>query len=143
MTTGLLIRDKDGRTIMDPDTFTVRMVTMFNYWGGGMSFGERRWISVPSARAGMFVQLSPLWQYPRGENLISDEDDINFSIMAHSYKYSPYTSAVPVADHLPCMPSAWVTNGYVVVDAPAASYWAYDSRTYVLANVAVYLLVNI
>lgn len=139
MTTGLLIKDSSGRVVMDPNTFTVRMVTAFNHYGGQMAFGEQRLISVPAARTGMFVQLSPLWQYGSGVNLQKE-----FIETRHWQWEGEY---IPNSDQFPCLPSAYSTNGGIVIYAPSINQWARNSGNYpstrVLADVAVYLLVHI
>lgn len=60
MTLGLLIKDADGRAILDPSTFTVRLVATVKLSGGAST--EVRSFSVPAAKAGMFAVAAPASQ---------------------------------------------------------------------------------
>lgn len=53
MKQGLLVKDASGRVLLDPDTFTVRLVTSL-YFPAGSYRGTVR-LNCPQARTGMFA----------------------------------------------------------------------------------------
>lgn len=125
MVMGLVIRDAAGKVILDPNTFTVRMVAEVEVRRGNMAPNARIRISVPQARAGMFAQVSPLRAYPSGQNLYGSRLYPNGFIVD--------TSRV---DNLQCVPYAEVGNGYVDLVAYniAGSVAHADVVVYVLSN---------
>lgn len=60
MSFGLLVKDASGRAILDPSTFTVRLVTTVRLTGGASA--EVRSFPVPDAKAGMFAVAAPASQ---------------------------------------------------------------------------------
>lgn len=60
MSYGLLIRDSDGREIINPDTFTVRLVKTLVFSGGIASSVQRH--QVAEAEPGMFAVAAPATQ---------------------------------------------------------------------------------
>jgi hypothetical protein len=60
MSIGLLVKDANGRAILDPSTFTVRLVTTVRLTGGASA--EVRSFPVPAAKAGMFAVAAPASQ---------------------------------------------------------------------------------
>lgn len=61
MTFGLLIKDRQGRVVLDPDTFTVRLIATFEVPPGAWTVPVR--FSIPLAAAGMFATASPKGQF--------------------------------------------------------------------------------
>lgn len=116
MSHGLLIKDAYGRTIMGPETFTVRMVDSRLSNVGRMRVGQT--INLPMSskvKAGMFAIVMPLKQYRVG-----------------------YTAnAMHEADKPACLPSAVVYDGYVALEASGVASSLVDG------NVAIYVFTNI
>lgn len=68
MTHGLVIKDSSGRVVIDPDTFTVRLIATFQVPSGSWSSAIR--FPVPLAAEGMFATATPLGQFRYAPNPI-------------------------------------------------------------------------
>lgn len=123
MSIGLLVKDADGRVIIDPDTFTVRLVRTV-YVGGG-----RRWaplkVAVPEAKSGMFATATPVAQYPMSCRY-SDIQNANWQSDLGDYHFQT-TTRMPVFD---------VTDGAITL-RPPMSGGCFDG------NLHIYLFVNV
>lgn len=117
MSTGLLIKDENGRVVIAPDTFTVRLIARVLLPVGVYAAPVR--LSCPKARLGMFVVCSPLRNIPI-PGLIGYNDD--------------YTSATKAT--WTRFPTARVEDGAVVC-APSGSNTVFDGNIdlMVMANV--------
>lgn len=125
MPMGLIIRDGQGRVILDPSTFTVRLVAEIEVRRGNMAPGSSIRIPVAGVKAGMFGQVSPLRAYPSGQNLYGSR------LYPNGFIYD--TSRV---DNLQCVPYVNVGNGYI--DLVAYSL----AGSVAIADVVVYVLTN-
>lgn len=116
---GVVIRDANGRVVIGPDTFTVRLLdTVFLAAGT-----YRSAVTVPCKRArwGMFATVSSLavWS-PPGSQFIGS---------------TVYDSPAMAAKTMPPMPCVRVVDGGVVCFPPAANtVFAGNLVLYVLAN---------
>lgn len=118
MTHGLLIKDAQGRTIIGPDTFTVRMIDQKISGVGMMKPGSSSRINMSSkVRSGMFAIVMPLKQY-----------SIGYVAPYDTYRANP----LPV-----CLPYVTVHDGYVVLRADGMR----DAR--IDGNVAIYVFTNV
>lgn len=133
MSIGLLIKDTSGKTIIGPETFTVRLVEAKAVMLGNMGAGSSVDVAFSSAvRSDMFVQLVPLFQYPEGMNLQGSCEEVRY--FNQQYLYSSFT---PPGEKLPCLPHAVVHDGFVRLYA--SPIWGSNT----VADVAIYVLTNI
>lgn len=137
MSIGLLIKDTSGRTIIGPETFTVRLVEAKAVSLGKMSAGSSIDVAFSSAvRFGMFAQLVPTFQYSPGMNLQGSCDEVkHFTQFEYHPKYASWF--VSPGEKLPCLPHASVYNGFVRLHASSIP----DSNT--VANVIIYVMTYI
>nr|WP_298166499.1 hypothetical protein [uncultured Pseudomonas sp.] len=115
MSYGLLIRDSDGREIINPDTFTVRLVTTLVFSGGIASNVQRH--QVAEAQPGMFAVAAPATQ------LITP--------WVYDGRYDRQGSFVGTD-----IPAIRVGDGYIELYPPMSG------ATY-MSNVIVYLFTNV
>jgi len=117
MTTGLLIKDENGRVVIGPDTFTVRLVARVLLPAGVYTAPVR--LNCPKARIGMFAVRSPLRNNPIPA-LIGYNDD--------------YTSATK--GNWTRLPTVGVEDGALVC-RPSGSNTVFDGNIdlLVMANV--------
>lgn len=119
MSQGLLIKDTQGRTIMGPETFTVRSVDSRLSGVGGMSPGQVVKLAMSSkVKAGMFAIVAPLRQF--GQPYTQEFDLDLYSVTA-----------------LRSLPYVTVYDGYVNLIAPSLAGGRTDG------NVAIHVFTNV
>lgn len=124
MSMGLLIRDGNNRTILDPSTFTVRLVAEVEVRRGNLGANASLQIAVPGVTSAMFAQVSPLRAYPDSQNWIGSNLDTN----------QPSLSIPP--DTIQCVPLVTCGDGFILLRGYniAASVAIADVVVYVLSN---------
>lgn len=137
MSIGLLIKDTSGRTIIGPETFTVRLVEAKSVSLGKMAAGGTVDVAFSSAvRSGMFAQLVPTFQYSAGMNLQGSCDEVkHFAQFQYHPKYASWFT--PPGEKLPCLPHAVVHDGFVRLHASSIP----GNNT--VANVVIYVMTYI
>lgn len=115
MTTGLLIKDENGRVVIGPDTFTTRYVASFvipaGTWGSVMRY------PVPLAKSGMFAAACVLGGYQ--------------SVFGHNGGWYAYQGE-RFALSLPRMPALRVGDGWVEAYPPGGSRTRWSGNVQVL-----------
>lgn len=152
MSIGLLIKDANGNTIMDPSTFTVRMVDAKVVYLGEMAPGATFRVDMsPEVRAGMFAAVVPLYQYERNVNINGSYD----WFMANS-EWTENTELPQLvlkrgawAPHylMPSTPWADVYDGHVMLRASSVPTTALDRAPvragHTRGDVAIYVMTYI